>query len=309
MVAVAYAVLSALSYGSSDYFGAIASKDRDVTVVTALAQVVSLVCLTVLSLVVVTGDPLETDLLWGLVGGVAVAVALTTMYKALAIGPMSTAAAITALTGTVIPVAVGVAMGRVPGRIAMVGVVVSIPAAVLVSAGGTSRTRLDVYLPPRERSALVQQSAGRSSTRNLSLIAGVGFGVFFVALGNVSAASGLWPLVAARVSSIGGLVLAILLARLLTRRSTADGPSLSGRTDRRMWPTIGATGVLDCAANSFYLLALETGVFTWVAAIVSLYPVATVGLARLLLGERLSRWQLIGVALSACALSLVAFGR
>ena len=68
------------------------------------------------------------------------------------------------------------------------------------------------------------------------------------------------------------------------------------------------TGVLDCAANSFFLIALETGTVTWVAVVVSLYPVATVLLARIVLKERITSIQLVGVALALAALVFVSWG-
>ncbi len=77
---------------------------------------------------------------------------------------------------------------------------------------------------------------------------------------------------------------------------------------RSDWPAVIVAGLLDCAANSLYLFALVDGSFTWVAAVVSLYPVATVLLARVLLQELITKVQVIGLAMAAVALVLVGVG-
>lgn len=297
MLAVILATLSGLSYGSSDFFGAVAAKETDSARVTLVAQTVSFAIFVVLVATVAGGSPTTADHVWGGVAGLGVAVALMAFYRALAIGPMSTAAAITALVGAALPVVVGLALGEVPGPLGLVGVVLAIPAGVAVSAGAGSDE--PAGLPPRERIALARRARQSiaDNTELLSLVAGVGFGVSFVALARTGEDAGLWPLVAARVVSIG------VVALVLTRTAGIGGVPRAG------WWAVGLAGVLDCAANSFYLLALSDGSLTWVAAIVSLYPVATVGWARLLLAERLGRWQVAGLAASAAALALVAIGR
>ena len=74
------------------------------------------------------------------------------------------------------------------------------------------------------------------------------------------------------------------------------------------WPLVFG-GLLDCAANAFYLLAVGRGQLAWVAAVSSLYPVSTVVLARVVLRERLGRLQVAGLGLSVVALTLVAISR
>ena len=81
------------------------------------------------------------------------------------------------------------------------------------------------------------------------------------------------------------------------------------RVSRASWPFVLVAGLLDCAANSFYITALSHGTFTWVAAISSMYPVATVLLARAVLKERLASVQVAGLGLAAGALVLIAVGQ
>lgn len=293
MFAVLLAALASVSYGSSDFSGAMASKRTDSAVVTVFSQLVSLLTLGLVLLVLTPHAWTLRDLLWGCLGGLGVAVALTCFYRALAIGPMSTAAATTALVGALVPLVAGIAFGERPSAITMVGILASIPAAVLVSAGG-AEGRASLGLTPRERFAT---RAHQAVTTRLSIIAGLGFGLFFVSLSRTSAESGLFPLVGARLASI------VLLAVVLTGRRSWSRPRRSSIAH------IVAAGVLDCAANAFYLTALQDGQLTWVAAIASLYPATTVLLAWVVLKERMTRVQLVGLALAGSALALVAIGR
>lgn len=286
MIAVALAAASALSYGASDFSGAMATKENNATVVTLAMQVVSLAALAVIVVAVPSGQFRSEDLAWGAIGGLGAAFGLVTFYRALALGPMSVAAALTALWSTAVPVVAGLLLGDRPGPVTLAGIALAVPAAVLVSLeGGRGEAAVLAARGPKATSR---------RTRQLAIMAGIGFGLFFVALSRTAADAGLYPLLGARGASIAGLLLVIGRGRLLAP------------IGRRWWPAIGLAGLLDCAANSLYLTALRYGSLTWVAAISSLYPVSTVLLARLVLGERIAAVQRIGLA--AASLALILFG-
>ena len=293
MIAVLLAVFSGISYGASDFSGAIATKKNNVVLVTLIVQVISFAAIGALVYLWFGGEPTVADLLWGALGGVGATVGLTTFYRALAEGPMSTAAAVTGLVGSLVPITAGLAMGEIPNSPTMVGVALAIPATIIVSIGGLEAQALSRSLNPRARSLLRAQIA---STRRLSVVAGLGFGLFFVALAQTSANAGLYPLIGARGASIAVLVIVLTAQRNWARVDSSDYPSL------------GLAGILDCSANSLYLLALADGSVTWVAAVVSLYPVATVLLARVFLNESLSRTQIVGLFLASSALVFVGLG-
>lgn len=293
MIAVALAAMSGLSYGASDFFGAVASQRNKATLVTVAVQFVSLLALLVAVAAWVDGTSIASDYAWGALGGLGTAVGLVTFYKALAQGPMATAASLTALWGAGIPVVAGLLLGDRPGAVTMCGIAVAIPAGVFVSVGGMSLDALATNTTPRER---VAGLAAATNTKVLAITAGMGFGLFFVALSRTSGDGGLYPLIGARAASLLALVVVISAQR--------DW----GRLARASLPIVVFTGVLDFAANAFYLTALKHGSFTWVAAISSLYPVSTVLLARVVLHERLARTQVIGLGLAAVALTLVSIG-
>lgn len=293
MLAVAFAALSGLSYGAADFAGAVATKKNNAALVTLYVQVISFLSLIVILVFTFDGSVTTADLLWGALAGIGATVGLTTFYRALADGPMSTAASVTALIGSLVPVSFGLIMGEVPNNPTLVGIAVAIPSAIIVSVGGLEAHALSRTLNPRARSLARERI---SATRRLSVIAGLGFGLFFVALARTSADSGLFPLVGARGASIA-LLAAVLTMQHSWKRIASDD-----------FPSIGIAGLLDCSANSFYLLALADGSVTWVAAVVSLYPVATVLLARFFLKEELSRTQMVGLAMATSALVLVGVG-
>ena len=207
MFAVALAVLSSVSYGASDFAGAMAAKSASSIAVTTLVQAVSLATLAVVLLLDPPAAMGAVDFGWGALGGVGVAVALTCFYRALAIGPMSVAAATTAMVGALVPLCAGVLLGERPSHITWLGIAASIPAAVLVSAGGPGVARVRLATP-RET---IYMRGQRAPTIRLSVIAGFGFGLFFVALSRTDADSGLFPLVGARLASIAVLVAGISL--------------------------------------------------------------------------------------------------
>lgn len=283
-----------MAYGASDFSGAVATKDTDSIVVTAAVQVVSLIALILLLVLFPFGQLDSVDLLWGAAAGLGATLGLTMFYRALALGPMSTAASITAMCSAAIPVLYGLFRGIVPGGLSLVGIGLAIPASVLVSAGGVSMHRAVSNLGPRE---IVGATRGANQTRMLSILAGIGFGWFFIALSHTSDDGGLFPLLGARSASI-----VVLFTLLIARRGFE-------RVTRTQSLIIIGAGILDCAANSLYLLALDGDNFTWVAALSSLYPVSTVLLARGLLNERIFPLQIVGLAMAAGSLVFVSIGQ
>lgn len=291
VTAVICAILAAASYGSADFTGAAAARRADAVVVTAAGQLVSFGCLAV-GLVVYPPTAVGLgDLAWGAVAGLGAGAGLVLLYRALARGPMATAAALTALWSVALPVAAAVALGDRPGPLTRAGLVLAVPAGALVSLDGSRRAG-----PPPDPRHQAQGWRQRTATRTLALVAGLGFSLFYVALSRTSAQAGLAPLVGARVASLAGL--GLLVAR--SGRSPA--------VPRRAWPLVALTGLLDGTANIAYLMAVHRGSLSWVAAVTSLYPAATVLLARVLLHERLARAQLIGLLSAAGAVVLVTVG-
>ena len=226
--------------------------------------------------------PQARDLAWGGTAGLAGGGGVAMLYRALAIGPMSIVAPLTAVCAALIPVAVGVGLGERLTPLTMVAIALALAAIVLVGQE-----------PGRGNGTAVRWEGVR-----IALASGVLIGIFLVTLARASPASGLWPLIPARITSVA-LFAAIALA--------------TGRSIRIPVPVVKTAvgaGALDMLANALYLAAVQRGPLSLMATLTSLYPASTILLARVLfLGERLSAWQVGGIACAVVATVLLVSGR
>lgn len=281
-MAALLAFTSAMLFGVGDFLGGMASRRLRALVVASWSQMVGLTAILVLTLAVLpTAHPSGADLAWGVAAGAVGAAGLLLLYTALASGPMSVAAPITAVFSALVPAAAGLAFGERPGILAALGVVLAIPAIVCIAQGEEPEGTPD---------------RARATIRDLlpAFGAGLGFGLFFVFLGQTSSGAGLWPLVGARTASMVGLFTLALV--------TPGGIGLVPGT-RRM---VAVCGLCDASANALYLMAVNQGLLSLVAVLAALYPASTVVLARLVLRERMRRVQLVGLGLAVIAAALVA---
>jgi len=278
-VPILLALVSSALYGSGDFFGGVASRRAAAFAVTWWSQLASLVPL---GMALALWGPVtvgRADLGWGGLGGVCGGVALMTFYGALSVGPMSIVAPVTGVVGASVPALAGLAAGdRIPvvTAIGLVGAVVSIG---LVSASSHG-----------------DQAPVIRSTVLKAVAAGLGFGAFFVCFGKASTAAGMWPLLGARVGSITILsTLAVLRRADLRLAPPAVRPTM-------------VAGVFDVTANGTLLWAITRGPVSTIGVLSSLYPAATVLLARMVLRERLARVQIAGIGAAAAAVVLISSG-
>jgi drug/metabolite transporter (DMT)-like permease len=291
---VVLGLLVALAYGTGDFFGGVAAKRARTTAVVVGSFGVAALALAIVHLgwfaLGTPPTPTAADLRLGAAAGVIGPVSLGLLYHGLATGRMSVVAPITAVVAAAIPLAWGLASGERPSALALGGVVAALVAVVLISAA-----------PPHEDHPADAPVLPIRRVIPPALASGVGFGVIYVLLGSTSADAGLWPLLVARPIAVA-LLLAVVLVG--TRApGVAVAPAL---VPRGAWPAVVAAGLLDVTANGFYLAGINTGLLSIVAVLASLYPAATVVLARVVLGERLHRTQLVGLALAAGGVAAMA---
>ena len=290
-MSIELAFACAVMYGVADYCGGRASRTMVSTMVTLIGQATSLVVGVFVVALSATPSPGLRDWAWGSVAGVASAVALGSFYHALSHGAMTVVAPITAVTSAALPVAYGLVSGDRPKAMAYAGMALAVVAVALVS--GAVGTR---------------HEHARRATVVLAFVAGLGFAVIFVALGRTSKSSGMWPLVASRLTSVV-LVTAFVLVMRAGSSRPRDGKSVgSALPPLRLWRLAALAGALDMSANFFYLLAVRRGMLSIVVVVASLYPISTVCLAFGLDRERVSKSQATGMVLAVAALVLVSAG-
>jgi drug/metabolite transporter (DMT)-like permease len=253
----------------------VATRRSNAVVVVTTGHVVSGGLLVALALLLGESMPPLPFLLVGAAGGFCGGVGVLGLYRGMAIGQMGVVAPLSAVVAAILPVTVGVFTEGLPSVVQMGGFGVAHVAVWLLSGGGPG---LSV----------------RTDELRWALIAGLGFGLFFVFVDWASDAAVLWPLVAARAAST-----ALALGIVLLRRRTAHAGAV----------TIGMmvlSGIWDAGGTGFFALATRTGRLDIAAVVSSLFPAGTVLLAWLFLKERLDRRQWIGVAAALVALVLIA---
>jgi drug/metabolite transporter (DMT)-like permease len=178
----------------------------------------------------------------------------------------------------------GLMFGEQLTPLAAVGVAMAIAAVVLLGQEPA----------PDAASAEVPRSAAHvAQAVRIALVSGVAIGGFFVCLGRTAAPAGLWPLAVSRTVSVTVFLVVAFSTRQVWKVPAAALPAAIG------------CGGLDMIANGLYLAAVRQGQLSLVATLASLYPASTVLLARYVLGERLGRWQQVGVVAAVAAIVLI----
>jgi drug/metabolite transporter (DMT)-like permease len=272
------AAFASATFGVADFVGGMATRRSRAVTVVAGSHLIALAMIFGLGPFFSEGVPPLTDLAWGFTAGLAGAVGLAVFYHALATTRIGVAAPVASVVSTLTPVLYGVVSGERPEAVAWMGMVLAIPAMLLIPA----TTSADPSGPKGHKAAV------------LGAIAGLGFGLFGILISLTSAESGLWPLAGSRV---GSLALMAVLVPMMKARYLPD---------REAWPMVATAGILDMTANVLFLLAVREELLSLVAVIMSFYPASTIVLARVVLGERTVRRQLGGLALAAVAVTLIA---
>jgi drug/metabolite transporter (DMT)-like permease len=277
---ILFALLSATLYGSADFLGGLASRRSSVMPVMIFSQLVGLITLLLVLPLLPVATATGADFAWGALAGGALGMGLMLLYQGLATGKMSVVAPVTAVLAVVVSAVAGIVLGDRLSMGAFFGVALAITAIALISQDGAQEATAGPGLAAEQGLAA-------------ALSAGVLIGVFFAALKQSSLTSGLLPLVSARLAA-----LVVLGAVALWRR-----PRLRVGSDAVWLIVVG--GALDIFANVLYLLATRLGMLTIAATLTSLYPASTILLARLVLGERLRRIQIAGLACAGIGVVLI----
>ncbi len=278
MLSILYGLGAALSWGAGDFTGGLAARKTGAYRSVFYGEVIGVAVL--ILVVLIAGEPLPAlkVTLLSMLAGALGSIGLLLLYHSMTLGLMSIAAPVSALLAAALPVVVGTFTEGLPERLTFVGFGFALFAVWMVSQGPGRVTDILTHL----------------SDLRLPLLAGIGFGLYFVMMHEATREGAIvWPMV---VSRFGGMLL-IVIYMLITRASW--------KVDSSAWPMICLNGVLDICGNGFFILAGQTGRLDVAAVLSSLFPGATVLLASIFLNERLSRNQWIGILAALTAIVLM----
>lgn len=283
---ILFGLLTAFSYGYADFVGAIAAKKVRALTVTTVAFSFGLLLALLFSLFAGASYN-ESVVLYGILAGICSAAAISFLYAALALGPISIVSPFTAVLSAIVPVVVDIASGQALGELSLLAIVLILIAVVLVAFVPGQDVRL-----PTLRATIY------------SIGAGLGFAGTFVFIDAAPSDSGLGVLVVMRV--IGITILFALLAILLFSGKSKVLIEKEVFALSTIWLVLLA-GFGDVTGNLFFIIATREGALAIAAVLTSLYPVGTILLAKIFLKERIAISQNIGIVLAVGACALLAF--
>ena len=283
MFPLVLALAASAAWGSADFLGGRASRGVGALGVATFSKLSGAVGLGVACLLAAQ-VPSGEEAAWAFGSGLVGAGALLTLYRALALGPMSLVAPLSACGGAV-PVVVALALGETPGPVTSAGLAVAFAGALLVSRPA----KPEAAVPGMQRVALLN-----------ALAAALGIGLALTLLQQAAQAPGDATIGLTFVAALTNA--SVLVAITLTRGSGLRIP------ERQYLPAVIGCGLLDVTANVLFAQASADGRAAVVAVLGSLYPLMTVLLARAWLGERLSGAQAAGVAAAMAGVAAIAAG-
>ncbi len=275
-MAIIVGLLVAVSFGSGDFLGGLASRQATTITVLAIAQLAAVAGATIVALV--AGGPLTGSVvLLGMGAGALNVTALGCLYHGLAIGQIGEVAPVAAVVSAVIPVTWGLAIGERPPNAALVGGALAVVAAGLITL---------------DRDEQLGKHMGRALL--LAVAAGVGFGTSFILFASSAHHSGFWPVLTARLAAVVGVGIVVVVSRA----PMSPPPRPRNRAI--------CAGLLDVLATTLLLVAVRHGLVTVVAPVAALAPAFTVLWAWWYLRERVSRVQIGGLVVALTGLVLIA---
>ena len=277
MLGVLLALSGSLMWGFADYLGGLQTRSHKVLSVVVVSQTAGLIVISAVVALRGVRWPGVEAMLPAAGGGALASVCIVLFYLALSYGPISIVAPVLSSSAS-IPVIYGLARGERPSPAQLAGIVATLAGVVLVSwtdADGHARGRRGI---------------------GFGVLAALLLGTIMVLFSRASVVDPYWASFVLRVTSIS-----MIGVFILARRSVP-------RVDRRGIAIIACIGVLDMLANLAYSVATTLQLLAITAVLSSLFPVVTVALARIHLGERVTRVQQTGSVMTMLGVLLVAAG-
>lgn len=282
-MAIVLALCAACGYGVTDFIAGIVSRRHAAGPVTAILQGIGLLTAAVGVLTFPGVGPRAGALLLGALGGLGGSSGGLALYHGMIKGSMAIVATLSAVLSAVLPVIVGLVLGQPLTVTAAIGIGIAIPAILLVcwQPGGPGGMGSEVI----------------GSSTPYGLLSGAGFALLFIAFDRAGTRSGAWPLLTAEAA---GLMVLLPFAR-------PAGPA-RGALMLKSVGLVAVAGMMGAVSNLLYLAATGHGELAIVAVLSAMYPAVTVLMARVLLAERTTRLQAVGLLAAAVAVVLVTIG-
>ncbi len=273
ILAAVFALFAGIAWGTSDFTGGMVTRRIGAISTMFISYLVALIILVVIALTRLEPLSSPVDLIWGALAGIFGMVGFAFLLRGFATGRMGIVAPVSGVLATALPVVFAIFSEGLPRQWQLAGF-----GLALVSIWLLSRP---------------EKLVGRPAGLSMAVLAGLGFGSFFIALDQIGENAVFWPLAVGRLAA-GGAVLAFAL---FTRQLTIpEVPQLG---------LLILLGFLDVGGNLFFLLAVQTGRLDVAAVLASLYPAVTAILARLIAKEHMTRLQNFGLAIAILAIVLI----
>lgn len=291
-IGITLALLAAVAYGTADFLGGTGARRAPALSVVFTGQLAGAAAMVLVALTS-PGTPTWADAGWALLAGLGSAAGSIFLLRGLSRGMMAVVAPTSAVAAAALPVLAGLAGGDRPGTVVWIGLVVALPGIWLISrqvAEGTGPPD-----GPPATSPIGSSAAGRGAFVD-GLLGGLGFGVLFVALGQIPESAGPLPLA---LNQLTGAAVTVVVATVLRQQWRPSTRAAS-------WGI--TSGLLGAAGSLAFVQATRLADLGVVAVLASLYPAVTVLLARALLAERINAAQRLGLVLCSAAVGLIVAG-
>jgi drug/metabolite transporter (DMT)-like permease len=298
IASVSLGLAAATTWGGSDFAGGIGARRHPAMLVVASGHLVTLLLLLICCAFGHFSLPHRTEFLEGAIGGLEGSLALVLFYRALAMGEMGLTAALTGLLTALVPVLYGLWSEGLPAPLALAGLILGGVAIWLVCYSGRHS--------PGHNTPLLALFFGA--------ISGVGFGLQLILFKFAANDGVLWALTSARIGGVLGMgaILAFVWPRQTPHEASGQIEKQNSksripgsRIHSGFWRIGIVAGVLDTMGNVGYTMAAHTGRLDLAAMVSSLYPGFTILLAAMVLRERPTGRQALGMAIALASVILL----
>ena len=273
-------LLGAVSFGAGDVAGATVARRSGALVAVAGAHLIGLIAIVAALVLVHPPAPGAAAIGIGALAGLFGAAGLAALYRGMALGSMGLVSALGGAGSLALPLAAGAVLGATISPIQLVGVAAT--AAAGAAASGATRTEIG-------RTGLLLAGAAAAT-----------LGGWYVLIDLASRLGDpLWALASSRTTS--ALTASAVAIALIAARRRRRPHALPLRL-------LGVAGIFDVGGNALFVASRGFIPVGLAAALSGLYPIVTVLIARVVLGERVSSAARVGIGLALLGVVLISFG-